>query len=54
LFCQQNIGLFAEVQALTKGTDLSAYAASKQLLQPIDVSACASPVRTAQASSTRR
>jgi hypothetical protein len=54
LFCQQNIGLFAEVLALTKGTDLSAYAATKQLPQPIDVSACASPVRTAQASSTRR
>ena len=54
LFCQQNIGLFTEVLALTKGADLSAYAASKQFPQPFDVNACASPVRTAQATGTRR
>jgi hypothetical protein len=54
LFCQQNVGLFAEVLALTKGTDLSTYAASKQLPQPIDVSACTPPIRTAQATGTRR
>jgi|tagenome__1003787_1003787.scaffolds.fasta_scaffold20696839_2 hypothetical protein len=54
LFCQQNVGMFTEVLALTRGTDLSTYAASKQLPQPFDVSACASPVRTAQATSTRR
>src|SRR5689334_21256419 len=53
LFCQQNIGLFTEVLALTKGTDLPAYAASKQLPQPIEVTACASPVRTAQATGPR-
>jgi hypothetical protein len=53
LFCQQNVGLFTEVLALAKGTDLSSYAASKQLPQPIEVSACAPPVRTAQAAGAR-
>ena len=54
LFCQQNIGIFAEVLGLTKGTELPAYAASKQLPQPVEVSVCAPPVRTAQAAATRR
>ena len=54
LFCQQNVGLFTEVLTLTKGTELSTFAASKQLPQPIEVSACPPPVRTAQATSTRR
>jgi hypothetical protein len=53
LFCQQNIGIFTEVLTLTKGTDLPSYAASKQLPQPIEVTACASPVRTAQATGPR-
>jgi len=53
LFCQQNIGLFTEVLTLTKGAELPAYAASKQLPQPIEVSACPSSVRTAQASGPR-
>jgi hypothetical protein len=54
LFCQQNVGIFTEVLALTKGADLPAYAASKQLPQPIDVVACPSPTRTAQAAPSRR
>jgi len=54
LFCQQNVGLFTEVLTLTKGTELSTFAASKQLPQPIEVSACPPTVRTAQATSTRR
>ncbi len=54
LYCQQNVGIFAEVLALTKGSDLASYAASKRLEQPIQVTACPSPTRTAQASSNRR
>jgi hypothetical protein len=42
------------VLALAKGADLPAYAASKQLPQPIDVVACPSPTRTAQATPSRR
>ena len=54
LFCQRNVGLFTEVLALAKGSDLPGYAASKQLAQPIDVTACASLTRTAQAATSRR
>jgi hypothetical protein len=54
LFCQQNVGLFTEVLALTKGTDLPAYAASKALPQPMDVAACPEPTRTAQVGTSRR
>ena len=54
LFCQQNVSIFTEVLALTKGSDLPGYAASKQLLQPMDVVACQTATRTAQAGSTRR
>lgn len=54
LFCQQNIGMFTEVLALTKGSELPVYAASKQVPQPIEVAACQAPTRTAQASPTRR
>ena len=53
-FCQQNVGMFTEVMAITKGTDLPAYAASKSLPQPIDVVACPEPTRTAQAGGTKR
>ena len=54
LFCQQNTGLFREVLALAKGTELVSYAASKALPQPLEVAACPAPTRTAQASTTRR
>ena len=54
LFCQQNVGIFTEVLALTKGSDLPGYAASKQLPQPIEVTACPEPTRTAQAGPSRR
>ena len=54
LFCQQNVGIFTEVLALGKGADLPAYAATKQLAQPIDVTACPSVTRTAQATTSRR
>jgi hypothetical protein len=53
LFCQKNVGIFTEVLALTKGTDLPAYAASKQLAQPTEVMACPD-TRTAQAGTNRR
>ena len=35
LFCQQNVGIFAEVMALAKGSELPGYAATKQLAQPM-------------------
>jgi hypothetical protein len=54
LFCQQNVGIFAEVMALAKGSDLPGFAAAKQLPQPIDVVSCPAPTRTAQAGSTVR
>ena len=54
LFCQQNVGIFAEVMALAKGSELPGYAASKQLAQPIEVAACPAPTRTAQASTNQR
>jgi hypothetical protein len=54
LFCQQNVGIFTEVLALTKGSDLPGYAASKQLPQPIEVVACPDSTRTAQATTSRR
>ena len=54
LFCQQNIGIFTEVMALEKGTDLPRYAASKTLPQPIEVVACPAVTRTAQAGATQR
>ena len=43
LFCQQNVGIFTEVLALAKGSELPGYAASKQLAQPIEVAACPCP-----------
>ena len=54
LFCQQNIGIFSEVLALTKGSQLPDYAAAKHLAQPADVTPCPEPTRTAQASPKRR
>lgn len=54
LFCQQNIGIFAEVMALAKGSDLPGYAAAKHLAQPVEVVACPAPTRTAQAGTDRR
>lgn len=56
LFCQQNVGIFSEVLALTRGTELAGYAASKQLPQPIAIEACpaAAVTRTAQAGSNHR
>jgi hypothetical protein len=54
LFCQQNVGIFTEVLAVAKGSELPGFAAGKQLAQPIDVTACTSLTRTAQASAARR
>ena len=54
LFCQQNVGVFAEVLALTKGADLSGYAAGKQLPQPMQLVACPVVTRTAQTGAGRR
>jgi hypothetical protein len=54
LFCQRNVGTFTEVLALTKGADLPAYAASKQLAQPTEIVACADATRTAQANTNHR
>ena len=53
LFCQQNVGIFTEVLALTKGADLPGYAASRQLPQPMQVVTCPVVTRTAQAGAHR-
>ena len=54
LFCQLNTGIFAEVLTLAKGADLAHYAAGKALPQPIEVTACPAPTRTADATPVRR
>jgi hypothetical protein len=53
-YCQQNVGIFTEVLALQKSSDLAGYAASRALPQPIEIVACPVPTRTAQASPSRR
>jgi hypothetical protein len=54
LFCQLNVGMFTEVLALAKGSDLARYAAGKTLPQPIEILACPVPTRTAEATPARR
>jgi hypothetical protein len=54
LFCQQNIAIFTEVLAVAKGNELPRYAASKQIQQPISITACAPSIQTAQAAPNRR
>jgi hypothetical protein len=54
LYCQQNVGIFTEVMALAKGSDLPGYAASKRLEQPNEIVACPDATRTAQASTNHR
>jgi hypothetical protein len=49
-----NIGLFHTVPTLSKGTELLAYAAGKQLPQPLSFIACAAPTRTAQVGDAQR
>jgi hypothetical protein len=44
-FCQQHMPLFDEVMALKNPRDLSAYAVSKSLAQPIAVAQCEAPKR---------
>jgi hypothetical protein len=39
-FCKENAGLFDEVLALPAATDLAAYAASKNFVQPVDIVVC--------------
>ncbi len=53
-FCQMNVGMFNEVLALHQGTELANYAASKELVQPVEIVACPAPTRTAQAVPARR
>jgi hypothetical protein len=54
LFCQQNTGIFTEVLALAKGSDLPAYAASKAFPQPVSLTACPERTRTAQAGTSHK
>jgi hypothetical protein len=54
LYCLQNVGIFTEVLALQKGSDLAGYAASKTLPQPIGIVACPVATRTAQVNPSRR
>ena len=53
LFCRQNVGMFDEVMALAKG-GLASYAAGKVLDQPMELVACPTEVRTAQATTKRQ
>jgi hypothetical protein len=56
-FCQLNVGVFTEVMTLQKGTDLGRYAATKALVQPVELVACpvrSTGTRTAQASPGNR
>ena len=39
-FCKENVGLFDQVLALPPHADLAGFAASKNLVQPIDVAVC--------------
>jgi hypothetical protein len=41
--CQQNIGMFDEVMALSSDSQLAPYAASKKLEQPIALAECVGP-----------
>ena len=43
LFCRQHLPMFDEVMALKDGKDLSGYAESRSLAQPILVTECAGP-----------
>ncbi len=52
LFCRQNVGMFDEVMALSKG-GLASYAAAKPADQPFVVTGCSAEVRTAQATTKR-
>jgi hypothetical protein len=48
-FCAQNISMFDQVMALRGGSELSDYATSKSLVQPIALVACATPEKPARA-----
>ena len=39
-FCKENVGLFDQVTALPPKADLASFAASKNLVQPVDVTVC--------------
>jgi hypothetical protein len=54
LFCQKNVGMFNEVLLVGQGADFANYAASKELVQPIEIVACPAPTRTAQAAPIRK
>ena len=54
-FCKENVGLFDQVLALPPHTDLAAFAASKSLVQPIDVTVCdtSAPTRSTTRTASR-
>ena len=58
LFCGQNVGLFDEVMAVKRGTELATLAAARLLAQPIALTECAfaarRPTRVAAAEPVRR
>lgn len=56
VFCQQNAGMFEEVQALHGGSELPDYANGQDIVQPVDFVTCGSGVtsgRVLRASSRR-
>ena len=57
LYCERNVGLMDEVLSLPNGVTLTAYAASRNFMQPVALLACATPQRgteVAQARTERR
>ena len=53
-FCHQSVGMFDEVMALSKPTDLPGYASGKSLAQPIAVVDCPVTVTRTRSHSTSR
>ena len=53
LFCQQHMAMFSDVMALKNPHDLSAYAVSKSLAQPIAVAQCEPPKRKLRTSAQK-
>lgn len=54
LYCQRNASLLQEVLALPNGVTLTAYAASKSLIQPVALQTCAMPGQRPEVAQARR
>jgi hypothetical protein len=52
-FCQKNVSLFDAVLALPKGADLANFAASRDLVQSIDLVVCKAPEHVTRTAETQ-